>query len=89
MAFEGAVRYPMGWAILSSIILKKHVLKNWKSANPASLTQWKGQMLYYLHFLSVWATERNKMVPFEAMWWRVIRAHEQVGLGRVMLWMFV
>lgn len=54
--------------------------------NPPSLTQWKGQMLYYLNVESAWVMERNKMMQFEAIWsggeccWRW--GCERVGLGR-------
>ena len=63
------MRYLIGWTIPFSLIILKiySILKSWKSTNPQSLTQWKGQMLYYLKIESVWATEGNKMVPFKAM----------------------
>jgi hypothetical protein len=58
------------------MILKKCILKYWKSTNAPLLTQWKGQMLYYLNVERVWVMERTKMMQFEAMWQRVMQVLE-------------
>jgi hypothetical protein len=33
-------------------------------------------MIYYLNIENAWATERNKMVPFQAIWRKVMRELE-------------
>ena len=82
MVYDGALRYPMGWTVLfSSIILKKSLLKNWKSNEPPLLIQWMNKMHYFFNMKKIWATERNRIVQFEVIWYRVLPALEIEAVG--------
>ncbi len=58
---QDTVRYPRSWDILfSTIILKKLILKYWKSKHPPTLLQWKKEMYHYLIMEKITASEKNK-----------------------------
>lgn len=72
---QDTVRYPQRWIILfSSIVLKKLILKHWKSTYPPMLLHWKKEMCYYLNMEKTIAIENNKLTQFEIIWGEIIQA---------------
>ena len=74
MAYGGVVRYPNGLdniILVNFCILKKLLLKYWKSNDSPTLRDWKDQMLYYLklHYVTFRANRPNSLsVPIRIRW---------------------
>ena len=72
---QDTARYPLSWIIVfSSIILKKLILKHWKSTHPPTLLHWKREMSYFLNMEKTIAMEKNKSTQFEIIWAKVLEA---------------